>query len=315
LADGRLVLDADVRRDRAGLMLRSHVKLSNADMPALLAGALRVPATGRISLEADLEGQGLSPASLVGAIKGSGKVTAENIEIAGLDPTAIDAVLNAMEVDRGLAGNPGRVGQIANAGLDVGKLKIASAAAPIVIADSRAQLVKLTAPTQSADISGSVSLALADWQLDARLTMMGQQRKNAPTAERPTMAVAIKGPLTAARRTVDVTNLIGWATMRAIDQEAKRLDEAEKERQRLEAAVEALRRQPEHQPDGTNPPQIGTLPPAAQPQPSAAGRAQDPAPTDNKSTAPSVRRAPPPSPSSASPKPFNLMESPPAGTR
>jgi len=315
LADGRLVLDADVRRDRAGLMLRSHVKLSNADMPALLAGALRVPATGRISLEADLQGQGLSPASLVGAIKGSGTVTAENIEIAGLDPTAIDAVLNAMEVDRGLAGNPGRVGQIANAGLDVGKLKIPSAAAPIVIADSRAQLVKLTAPTQSADISGSVSLALADWQLDARLTMTGQPRKNAPTAERPTMAVAIKGPLTAARRTVDVTNLIGWATMRAIDQEAKRLDEAEKERRRLEAAVEALRRQPERQPDGTNPPQVGTPPPAAQPPPSAAGRAQDPAPTDNKSTAPSVRRAPPPSPSSASPKPFNPMESPPAAVR
>src|SRR5262249_56751977 len=115
MADGRLALGAEVRREHAGLWLRSHVKLTNADIPVLLAGALRVPAAGRISLEADLEGQGLSPASLVGAAKGTGTVTAENVEIAGLDPTTIDAVINALEIDRGLAGNPGRVTQIANA--------------------------------------------------------------------------------------------------------------------------------------------------------------------------------------------------------
>jgi len=190
-----------------------------------------------------LEGQGLSPASLVGSVTGAGTVTAENIDVSGLDPGAIDAVINALEFDRGLASNPGRVTQIANSGLDAGKLKIALATAPIVIADGRAQLAKVSASAQSTDISGSISLALADWQLDARLTMTAPPRKNAPTAERPVMAVTVKGPLAAARRGVDVTSLIGWATMRAVDQEAKRLDEAEKERRRLEAAVDALRRQ------------------------------------------------------------------------
>ncbi len=252
LANGRLALDAEIRRERAGLSLQSHVKLNSADMPVLLTGALRVPAAGRISLEVDLQGQGLSPASLAGAVKGAGTATAENIEIAGLDPTAINAVINALEFDRGLVGNPGRVAQIANAGLDAGKLRIPSAAAPIVIADGRAQLLKLSVPTQNADISGSVSLALADWQLEARLAITGQPRKNAPTAERPTMAVAVRGPLTSARRVVDVTNLIDWVTMRAVDQGAKRLEEAEKERQRSEAG--ALRRLP----DGTTaPPQAG----------------------------------------------------------
>ncbi len=260
MADGRLALGAEVRRERAGLSLRSHVKLTNADMPVLLAGALRTPAAGRISLEADLEGQGLSPASLVGSVTGAGTVTAENIDVSGLDPGAIDAVINALEFDRGLASNPGRVTQIANSGLDAGKLKIALATAPIVIADGRAQLAKVSASAQSTDISGSISLALADWQLDARLTMTAPPRKNAPTAERPVMAVTVKGPLAAARRGVDVTSLIGWATMRAVDQEAKRLDEAEKERRRLEAAVDALRRQSD---TGTAmPPQTGLSPSA-----------------------------------------------------
>ena len=311
LADGRLALDAQVRRDRAGLSLQTHVKLSNADMPVLLAGALRVPAVGRISLEAELQGQGLSPASLVGAVKGSGTVTAENVEIAGLDPTVIDAVINAMENDRGLVSNPGRITQIANAGLDAGKLRIPFAAAPIVIADGRAQLVRLSAPAQNADIAGSISLALADWQLDARLAMTGPPRKNAPTAERPAMAVAVRGPLTAARRVADVASLIGWATMRAVDQEAKRLDDAEKER-RLETAAEAMRRLPDAA--AAAPPQTGVLPPAPVPQASTAGRAPDlPSPTEIKPVTPPVRRAPPPT--SAPPKPFNLMEFFPTGPR
>jgi AsmA-like protein len=253
VADGRFALDGELRRDSGGVFLRSHVTVSNADMPVLLAGALRVPAAGRLSLEAEMQGQGLSPASLVGSITGNGTLTAENFEISGLDPNAADAVLNALEADRGLAGNPARVTQIANTSLDAGKLKIASLATPIVIADGRAQLTGVQASAQNADISGLVSLALADWQLNARITMTAP-RKNAPGAERPVMTVTTRGPLSAARRSVDVAGLINWSTMRAIDQEAKRLDEAERERRRMEGTIDALRRQSDsnRQPDSAS---------------------------------------------------------------
>jgi uncharacterized protein involved in outer membrane biogenesis len=245
VADGRFALDGEVRHDRAGVFLRSHVKVTNADIPVLLAGVLRAPAAGRLTLEAELQGQGLSPASLVGSLTGSGTLTAENFEVAGLDPNAADTVLNALENDRGLVSNPARVTQIANGALDAGKLKIASVTAPVTIADGRAQLSKLQASVQNTDISGLVSVALADSQVNARFVMTAPPRKNAPNAERPVMTVTARGPLTAARRSVDVTSLIGWATMRAIDQEAKRLDDAEKERKRVEAAIEAMRRQSE----------------------------------------------------------------------
>jgi uncharacterized protein involved in outer membrane biogenesis len=311
VADGRLALDAQVRREPAGLTLRSHVKLSNADVPGLLAGALRVPASGRISLDVELEGQGLSPASLVGAVKGAGTVTAEHVEIAGLDPTAIDAVINALENDRGLVGNPARVAQIANARLDAGKLMIPFAAAPITVADGHAQLVGLAAPAQNADVAGSVSLGLIDWQLDARLAITGPQRKNAPAAERPAMAVTVKGPLTTARRTAEVASLIGWVTMRAVDQEAKRLDDAEKEQRRLEAAAEALRRVPDAA--AAAPPQTGSLQSAPQSAPSTQARAPDlPTPTEIKPATPPIRRPPAVAPA---PKPFNLLEFFPTGGR
>jgi uncharacterized protein involved in outer membrane biogenesis len=313
LADGRVALDAQVRRERGGLSLQSRVKLSNADVPALLAGALRVPAAGRISLDLEMQGQGLSPASLVGAVRGTGTVAAEHLEIGGLGPTAIEQAINALENDRTLIGNPARVAQIANAGLDAGRLVVPFAAAPVVIADGRAQLVRLSAPAQNADIAGSISLGLIDWQLDARLAMTGPQRKNAPTVERPLMAVAVRGPMSAARRIADVASLISWVTMRAVDQEAKRLDDAEKEQRRLEAAAEALRRVPDAS-AGTAPPLTGSVPSSPSAQAATSGRAIDLPPLgDIKSIPAPARRTPAQPPPSA--RPFNLLDSFPTGGR
>jgi hypothetical protein len=114
--------------------------------------------------------------------------------------------------------------------------------APIVIADGRAQLAA-SASVQNTDIAGPVSLGLNDGQIDARLTMTGAARKNSSGSERPAIAVAIRGPLGAARRSIDVAPIINFVTMQRVEEESKRLDEAEKARQRLEAATEALRRQ------------------------------------------------------------------------
>jgi uncharacterized protein involved in outer membrane biogenesis len=130
------------------MSLQSHVKLVNADLAALMGGVTRVPATGRISVDAEVQGQGMSPASLVGSLKGSGLATLENVEIGGLDPTAMDAAITA--VDRGVAINSARITEIANAGLDGGRLRLPFAAAPITIADGRVQLADLAAPAQSA---------------------------------------------------------------------------------------------------------------------------------------------------------------------
>jgi uncharacterized protein involved in outer membrane biogenesis len=243
LAEGRLALDASFHRDAAGIELTSRVKLVNADLPVLLAGALRVPAVGRISLDAEARGQGLSAASLVGSLKGTGTVTVDQVEIAGLDPTAIDAVIGALERDRTLASNPGRINDIANSALDRGRLRLPFAAAPLTITDGRAQLLDFAAPAQNADIAGALSLGLNDAAFDFRLEMTGPQRANAPgPGDRPHMAVVVRGPLAAARRSADVAALANWVTLQRVEQDAKRFDEVDKEQRRIEAAAEVVRR-------------------------------------------------------------------------
>jgi hypothetical protein len=298
LADGRLGLDANFRRDGKAVVLASHVKLTNADLPALLAGALRVPASGRISLDAELQGQGLSAASLIGALEGTGTVTVERADIAGLDPNAVNAVIAALERDRALASNAGRVNDAANAGLDGGRLKLSYATAPLVIADGRAQLLDLAVAVQNTDITGLVSLGLNDGLLDARLAMTGPQRPDAPAAQRPQMTVSIRGPLTAARRRADVANLVSWVTIERVEQESKRLEEAEKEHQRLEAQASSAAS------STTSSTTSSTAPPATSSASSPPGRSSDgAAPAPSEARPPAARRGAPPAP-----KPFSLMD-------
>jgi uncharacterized protein involved in outer membrane biogenesis len=232
LGDGRLELGGRLRRSAGGVSIDSHIKLVNAELAAVLA-ATHAPATGRLSLDAEVQGQGLSAASLVGGLAGGGVVTLENVEIGGLDPAAINAPISA--VDRGLAINAGRIAEIVNASLNGGRLRVPFATAPITVAEGRARVSDLEAPAQSADVGATAVLGLADHQVDMRLVLTGPQRKDAPGGERPSLAVTVRGPLDNARRSADVTALVNWLTARAVEEETKRLEEAERERKRLES--------------------------------------------------------------------------------
>ena len=232
LGDGRLELGGRLRHGAGGVSIDSHIKLVNADLAAVLA-ATHAPATGRLSLDAEVQGQGLSAASLVGGLAGGGIVTLENVEIGGLDPAAINAAIGA--VDRGLAINAARIADIVNASLNGGRLRLPFATAPITVADGRVRVSDLEAPAQSADVDATAALGLADHQLDMHFVLTGSQRKDAPGGERPSLAVTVKGPLDNARRSADVTTLVNWLTARAVEEETRRLEAAERERKRLES--------------------------------------------------------------------------------
>ena len=293
LGDGRLELGGRLRRGAGGVSIGSHVKLVNADLGAVLA-ATHAPAAGRLSLDAEVQGQGLSAASLVGGLSGGGIMTLENVEIAGLDPAAINAAISA--VDRGLAINAGRIAEIVNASLNSGRLRVPFATAPITIAEGRVRVSDLEAPAQSADVDAMATFGLVDHQVDMRFMLTGAQRKDAPGGERPSLAVLVKGPLDNARRSADVGTLVNWLTARAVEQETKRLEEAERQRKRLES--------PERLP-----PDAMVAPSASEAVTATLGHAPDlPAPIEIKPP-PGVRRAPS-SPPALQPPPVQLAPPP-----
>ncbi|MCL2430716.1 MAG: hypothetical protein FWD12_15945 [Alphaproteobacteria bacterium] len=163
-------------------------------------------------------------------------------------------------------------------------MKIASVATPVILADGRAQLTQMQATAQNTDISGLISLDLADWQANGHFVMTAAPRKSAPNAERPVMTVTARGPLTAAKRTVDVTSLVNWSTQRAIELETRRLDDAEKERKRVESLVDSIRRQ--RQPETAKQPDATPPGPAAEGGSAAPGADRRPHPASGPVAAP-----------------------------
>jgi large subunit ribosomal protein L24 len=181
----------------------------------------------------------LSPAALVGALSGSGTATIDGLQISGFDPKAIESALRAAE--HGVALDAIRIGDIVRTALDTGRLHIPALSGAITIEAGRTALAPLAAPAEGADVAIAGSYDLGADALDLRFGLAGPRRTDAPGGQRPEISIALKGPLDAPRRTVDVAPLVNWLTMRAVEQEAKRLEAAEQEAQRIQAQ-EAARR-------------------------------------------------------------------------
>jgi uncharacterized protein involved in outer membrane biogenesis len=279
LGQGRLAARAEFRSVPAGLSTKMQVSLVNADLPALLPRAAAGRATGRVTLQFEASGAGLSPAALVGALQGQGTASVENLLLAGIDPNAIDAAARAAE--RGVALDGIRIGDIVRSALDGGRLNIPDAGGTIAIAGGHLTLAPLVAPAQGADVAMTGSYDLLADALDLRFDLTGATRQNGPSGQRPALSVALKGPLDAPRRSEDVSALVNWLTLRSVEREAKRLEAAERDARRIKALEEeALRRAQEAAAAAQRADQTAGIPvaPAAPGSDKAPDRVQDKAP-------------------------------------
>jgi AsmA-like C-terminal region len=222
IGGGALSFDASFRSGPSGLSARGRMSLANADATAVIRGAAQPPVIGRLSSKFDVEGAGTNPAALVGSLSGSGSVTLEAAQIVGLDPKAIEVAVRAFE--RGTPIAPARIGDIVGRVMDAGSLTMPRISVPLAISAGRVRVGKLVAPPQSNDLAMSGALDLVDATIDARFTVFGA----AEAAQRPEASILLKGPFAAPRRTVDVSALVSWLTMRSVDREAKRLEAAER---------------------------------------------------------------------------------------
>lgn len=283
---GELVL---ARRD--GLEGRGRLTLAGIDARRLLPEGARSAATGRASLEVQAQGSGLSPAALVGSLRGSGTLALTEGELAGLDPRAFEAVIQA--VDKGLTIDSARLRQVVVTILDGGRLAVPRLEAAFTINGGHLRLGNTVVKGRGADLTLAGSLNLAEGSLDARLALAGPAGED--VAVRPELLVTLKGPVQAPKRSIDTAALSGWLMLRSIERQARQLEAIEKERR------ESI---------GSVPPAQAAAPPAsappASPAPSAPPReAEKPRPPRAATVPPAseIERAPLPPPLEIAPVP------------
>jgi large subunit ribosomal protein L24 len=220
IAGGRLTGELTFRRRADGLTARTRLRLVGVNAAELLPGDGSL--SGRLTLEAAAEGAGMSPVALVGSLAGSGSFSLENARATRLDPGAFDNIVRA--VDQGLSIDAVRVRDRADAALARGPLAVTLAEGAIAINDGQARLNNPTVRAQRADLAVNGNVDLAEGSLDARLTLFGAAAAGAPADTRPEIGIALKGPIDAPKRTIDVAALASWLALRSVEQQSKKLD-------------------------------------------------------------------------------------------
>ncbi|HEU5019125.1 MAG TPA: AsmA family protein [Pseudolabrys sp.] len=218
VAGGTLSGHVGFQSGDAGLSTKGKIELSGADSASLLPGSVRPPVSGVLGLSANFEGSGLSPIALVGSLRGAGTIHLASAEFAGLDSSAFDAVTRA--VDAGLPVDSSRISDVVRKVLDSGQLTLAEAQGAMQIAAGQIRLSRFSAASPDAKLSILGTLDLTDGALNARLVLAGAQKGS---QGRPDIFMALKGPVSDPSRSIDVSALAGWLTLRAVENQAKQL--------------------------------------------------------------------------------------------
>lgn len=218
MAGGRLTGNIVYKDTDAGLTAQAKLSVTGADASALLPAGARPPVTGSLDIAAEITGSGLSPVALMGSLQGKGTVAIADAQLAGLDPRAFDAVTRA--VDQGLAIDAARISGVVRTALEGGQLSVKRATGAFTVSTGQLRLANVAVDSKNAALGITGNVDLTDGSLDARLVLSGSSEA---AGARPDIFMALRGPVAAPSRSIDVSALTGWLTLRAVETQANRL--------------------------------------------------------------------------------------------
>jgi large subunit ribosomal protein L24 len=181
---------------------------------------------------------------------------------------------------------------------------VTRAAASLAINAGQARFRDIVVQTSGAKLDATANLDLTETSLDALLTLTGAPQSGGGL--QPSVMVALKGALPRPRRSVDTSLLASWLALRAVEQQAKKLEDIE--RGQIETPptpTAALRQVP------LPPARMDNVPTASTPSAGASAAAS----AANASAAVAVEQAPPlpppvTIPALPRPRPENLAAQP-----
>jgi hypothetical protein len=220
LAGGRITGDLIFLRESEGLIARTRFELVGANAAELLPGDGTI--SGRLRLGVTAEGTGMSAVALIGSLEGGGTFTLENGRVARLDPRAFEAVIRA--VDQGLPIESNRLRDRMDSALAGGALAVARAEGAITIVAGQARMSNAMAGERGTELGLIGRVRLAENDIDARLVLSSPAAAGAFANAPPEIVVMLKGPISAPKRSIDVTTFASWLALHAVEQQSKKLD-------------------------------------------------------------------------------------------
>nr|WP_254007653.1 AsmA family protein [Rhizobium sp. L1K21] len=228
-ADGQAFLRAQFNVKNAAF---AKLSWKFGDMPVLM---------GRSDFSALLESSGRSVADLVSQFSGSGVVAVDPLTVTGLDLGVLPSILNKVDAldEKDLTADtvaPLAAGIIGSGSSTLGKVQV-----PFSVSGSVLRASNVGAETDNAKLTFEADANLAEHSIDGSVRVVLKAGDEALAGAEPAVTLKIGGELSAPSVTLDVSELAGFLSLRAFEQERRRVellqaDIMEKQRLRRENA-------------------------------------------------------------------------------
>ncbi len=234
LAGGRLSGGLALRRAAAGPAAQGHVELTGADAAMLFPAAKPAPGNrpgfdGAVTVKLQGDTSGASPEALLAGLHGGGVISLTNGHVGGLDPSAFDVAMRA--ADQAGTVDAAKIRGALSTVVENGRVAVPQGEADVTITGGQLRVTNATLPAErGAELSVNGMIDLNNATVDARVTLAAPPAASALVRARPELALAVKGPLAAPERTLDLSALTSWLTLRAAERQARRLESLEANR-------------------------------------------------------------------------------------
>jgi uncharacterized protein involved in outer membrane biogenesis len=189
---GRLTSRLDFDKAPAGVTLNGNLRIDVASGP-------KAPSPGDIAaLSLEFQGHALSPAALIGDLRGKGEVALGDTTLSGMSPGAVTAVAEAALAGKGPTGGEA-LAQAVKSALKAGQLQLGKIVIPIEIGDGAMKLGKVKVESADGRSTFATAIELAtmkidsEWQIEPKVA-----RPSNPAAERvllPAVTIVYVGKL------------------------------------------------------------------------------------------------------------------------
>ncbi|NLR96490.1 AsmA family protein [Rhizobium sp. P38BS-XIX] len=227
--------------DGTGLM-QTKLNLANGDLAAVAWQRDGAPlATGRFGLGMSVEASGKSVAELAANASGSGEAKLGETHVRGLNLSVLPPLLSATDQIQGDI-TADKVLPIVQTLLNNGEAVLPAASIPFNISAGVARATNIASSNDLAKLSGNAEISLPDERLRGSLGVTFNAAAEAQSGAEPALRLDFAGSLASPGRTMDVTDVTSFLSVRAFERERRRVERLqanvlEKQRLRREVAL------------------------------------------------------------------------------
>lgn len=221
---------------------QTKLALANADLAAVVWPRDGAPvASGKFGLGLSMEASGKSMKDIAGSLNGSGELRLGETSVRGLNLGMLAPLLAATDPMQDQL-NAGKVHPIVETLLNNGEAKLPPTAIPFNVTDGVLRFQNVSVTTDQAKVVGNGQIDLPQERINASLNIALNPGSEVLPGAEPAIRLDFSGLLASPGRTMDVTDITGFLSLRAFERERRRVERLqsnvlEKQRLRREVAL------------------------------------------------------------------------------